>query len=169
MTNAIAKETGKSWWMWVPVGLLLASTLGVGSLAMIAIRDPNFALEPNYYDKALHWDKTQAQAADNQRLGYRVEVAPRIAADAQGNATLSVRVADANGSAALGATVRATAFANAFAQDIRSLDLQPTGQGTYSAKLRAGHLGLWEFRLVVSSGSDQITSTLRSDVVRGAG
>lgn len=169
MNDAIAKDSGKSWWMWVPVGLLVASTVGVGSLAMIAIRDPNFALESNYYDRALHWDQIQAQAADNQRLGYRIEVAPRITADAHGNATLSVRVVDASGTATNGAMVRGTAFPNAFAGDVRVLDLQPSGPGTYSAPLTTPHLGLWEFRLVVKSGSDQITSTLRSDVVRGAG
>ncbi len=169
MISVTEEKAGKSWWMWVPVGLLLASTVGVGSLAMIAIRDPNFALESDYYDKALHWDRTQAQAADNRRLGYRVEVASRITADAQGNATLSVRIVDASGSAASGAIVRGTAFANAFASEVRTLDLQPAGPGIYSTPLNAQHFGLWEFRLVVKSGSDQVTSTLRSDVLRGAG
>jgi len=169
MTDAIENESGSSWWMWVPVGLLVASTVGVGSLALIAVRDPNFALESNYYEKALHWDRTQGQAADNQRLAYRVEVAPRINADAHGNATISVRIVDAGGRAAEGATVRGTAFANAFARDVTSLDLKPAGRGTYSATLNAKHLGLWEFRLIVQSGRDRITSTLRSDVVRGPG
>ena len=156
-------------WVWVPVGLLVASTLGVGSLAMIAVQDPNFALEPKYYEKALHWDRTQAQAADNERLRYRVELVSEIAADERGNATLRVRITDANGREVDHATVRATAFANAFAGQQTMLEFQQTEPGLYSAQLNARHLGLWEFRLVVTQGGDRVTSTLRSDVLRSAG
>jgi len=158
-----------SHWVWVPVGLLAASTLGVGSLAMIAVRDPNFSLEPNYYDKALHWDRTQAQAADNQRLSYRVELAPVIAVDARGIAALRVRITDANGRNVNQATVHATAFANAFAAEQTTLEFEQTEPGLYTAQLTARHLGLWEFRLLVIQGGDRVTSTLRSDVLRSAG
>ena len=168
MTSAENSDKG-SFWVWVPVALLAASTLGVGSLAMIAVRDPNFALEPNYYDRALHWDRTQAQAADNQRLAYRIELVPGIAADALGNATLRVRVSDANGRDAKDATVRATAFANAYAAEQTALDFQRMEPGMYAARLTARHLGLWEFRLVVTQGSDRVTRTLRGDVLRSAG
>ena len=169
MMNTAENVAKGSYWAWVPVGLLVASTLGVGSLAMIAVHDPNFALEPNYYDKALHWDRTQAQAADNQRLGYRIELVPGIAVDAQGSATLRVRIVDANGRDANDATVRATAFANAFAADATMLDLQRAESGVYAAPLKARHLGLWEFRLVVTQGRDRVTSTLRTNVARSAG
>ena len=169
MSNATEDVSKKSYWAWVPVGLLVASTLGVGSLAVIAVRDPNFALEPNYYDKALHWDRAQEQAADNRRLAYRIELVPGIAVDASGNATLRVRVADASGRAANDATVRAIAFANAFAGERSTLELQRTESGLYSAPLVARHLGLWEFRVIVTQGADHVTSTLRGDLVPGRG
>jgi len=159
----------RSLWVWVPVGLLAASTLGVGSLAMIAVRDPNFSLEPNYYEKALHWDRTQAQAADNERLRYRIELVSAIAVDARGVGTLRVRISDESGRDVDQATVRATAFANAFAAEQTVLEFQRTEPGLYSAELTARHLGLWEFRLLVVQGGDRVTSTLRSDVLRGAG
>ncbi|MEO6598536.1 MAG: FixH family protein [Polyangiaceae bacterium] len=168
MTKAV-ENVGKGYWAWVPVGLLTASTLGVGSLAVIAVHDPNFALEPNYYDNALHWDRSQAQAAENQRLGYRITLVSKIAADARGNAKLRVRISDADGREANDATVHATAFANAYAGEATALELQRTEPGIYAAPLNAQHLGLWEFRLVVTQGRDRVTSTLRSDVVRGAG
>ena len=169
MTKASEDVTKKSYWAWVPVGLLVASTLGVGSLAVIAARDPNFALEPNYYDKALHWERMQEQAVLNRRLAYRIELVPGIAVDARGNATLLVRVADASGRAANEATVRAIAFANAFASERSTLELQRTESGLYSAPLIAPRLGLWEFRVIVTQGADHVTSTLRGDVVRGRG
>ncbi|MES1174560.1 MAG: FixH family protein [Myxococcales bacterium] len=169
MMNVVESSDKGSRWVWMPVGLLLASTLGVGSLAMIAVHDPSFALEPNYYEQALHWDRTQAQAADNQRLAYQIELVPGIAVDARGNATVRVRIADASGHEPNAATVRATAFANAYAGQRAPLDFLRVGPGLYSASLSAPRLGLWEFRFVVTQGSDRITSTLRSDIVRGAG
>jgi nitrogen fixation protein FixH len=165
MTNVTEVGAKGSRWVWVPVGLLAASTLGVGSLAMIAVNDPSFALEPNYYDKALHWDRTQAQAADNQRLGYAIELVPGTAIDATGNASVRVRVVDASGRDANDAVVSGTAFANAYAGEATPLTFQRIESGVYAAR----HLGLWEFRLIVNQGSARVTSTLRGDVVRGAG
>ena len=36
-------------WPWVPAGLLGAMLIGLGTMATIAIRDPGFALERDYY------------------------------------------------------------------------------------------------------------------------
>ncbi|MEO7037521.1 MAG: FixH family protein [Polyangiaceae bacterium] len=167
MTRARTSESGNSRWALVPVALLLASTLGVGSMALIAIRDPNFATEPDYYNKALHWDQTQAQAAENQRLGYVVELEPRVVVDAAGRATLQLKLQDATRAPVRGAVVTAVAFANAFSGDVSALAFRELAPGVYVAQLAARHLGLWEFRVTATSGKDHITQTLRRDVVRG--
>lgn len=169
MTDDTEVEANGSRWVWVPVGLLVASTLGVGSLAAIAVHDPSFALEPNYYDKALHWDLTQAQAADNQRLGYAIRLDRGMTLDAAGKASVRVRIVDASGRDANDAIVSGLAFANAYAGDSTPLVFERVESGVYAATWRARHLGLWELRLIVDRGSARVTSTLRGDVVRGAG
>ena len=169
MSNATEVEAKGSGWAWVPVGLLVASTLGVGSMALVAVHDPSFALEPNYYDKALHWDRAQAQAADNQRHGYTIELVQGIAVDQAGNARVRVRIADASGLDANDAIVSGTAFANAYASETTPLTFVRAESGVYAATVRARHLGLWEFRLIVDRGNARVTSTLRGDVVRGSG
>src|SRR5664279_2445016 len=141
MTIASKSESGNSRWALVPVALLLASTLGVGSMAFIAIRDPNFATEPDYYNKALHWDQTQAQAAENQRLGYLVELEPRVVVDAAGRATLQLKLQDATRAPVHGAVVKAVAFANAFSNDLNALEFNELAPGVYAAPLTARHLG----------------------------
>jgi len=168
MTVAPVTSTGNSRWALMPVALLLASTLGVGSLALIAMHDPNFALEPDYYKKALHWDQTQAQAGENRRLGYHVAAEPRVVLDAANQAALFFTLTDANGNPVSGATVHADAFANAFSGEINALTLEERAPGVYAVTLTARHVGLWEFRLVVQSGSERFTTTVRRDLVRGA-
>lgn len=168
MTVATATNTGHSRWALMPVALLLASTLGVGSLALIAMHDPNFAIEPDYYKKALHWDQTQAQAAENKRLGYHVAAEPRVVLDAANQAALFFTLTDANGKPVSGATVHADAFANAFSSEINSLTLEERAPGVYAMTITARHVGLWEFRLVVQNGSDRFTTAVRRDLVRGA-
>ncbi|MEO8900055.1 MAG: FixH family protein [Polyangiaceae bacterium] len=167
MTTASPSERGSARWALVPVALLVASTLGVGSMAVIAIRDPHFATEPDYYNKALHWDQTQAQAAENQRLGYVVELEPRVVVDAAGRAMLQLGLQDATRAPVRGAVVKAVAFANAFSGDLSALEFRELAPGVYAAPLTARHLGLWEFRVTATSGTEHITQTLRRDVVRG--
>src|SRR5450432_1832313 len=91
------KKRGSARWALVPVVLLASSFFGVGGMALVAIRDPNFALEPDYYQKALHWDQVQAQAANNQRLGYTFSAPPSVALDRHGNASLEVKISTRNG------------------------------------------------------------------------
>ena len=59
-------------WQWpVAVGALLA--LGVGAnvvLMLVARSNPSFAVESEYYDKALAWDDRQRQQTHNAELGW---------------------------------------------------------------------------------------------------
>jgi hypothetical protein len=57
-------------WPMIVVGMLVAhASLWVGAV-FIARSNATFAVEPDYYQKALHWDETAAQAAENRRLGW---------------------------------------------------------------------------------------------------
>ena len=69
MTKTSVAAGSGTFWAWVPATLLGAMLLGLGTMAYIAIDDPSFALEPNYYDKAVHWDRSQAEARSSQALG----------------------------------------------------------------------------------------------------
>ena len=42
------------------------------AFVVITSRDASFAVEPNYYAKALAWDQTMAQQARNEALGWSV-------------------------------------------------------------------------------------------------
>ena len=148
-------------WPLVPVGILGAALLGLGVMASIAGRDPGFALEPNYYGKAVHWEEEQAQRAENSRLGYELVVS------AEG-ATVVVRGTDADGMALAGADVRAEAFANAHASDVRQLAFTERAPGQYEAKLPSRRSGLWEFRFVAQHAGHRFTQVARVDLKSGS-
>jgi nitrogen fixation protein FixH len=154
-------------WALVPVGLLASSTLGVVWMAAIATRDPNFALERDYYQKAIHWDQTQAQAASNQRLGYQFVLPPRVTLDKLGKGSLELKIFDRSGQPLAGARVTAEAFPNAYSDDISRLSFSERAPGIYTAPITAQHGGLWEFRISLDSGSERATANLRCDLTRG--
>jgi nitrogen fixation protein FixH len=148
-------------WALVPVGLLVASVVGVGSMAVIATRDPGFSLERDYYSRAVHWDREQDQRQENQRLGYQLTL------ESSDPAALIVRLHDRNGEELRGASVHAEAFANARAANVRQLAFTEGADGTYRARLDAPRPGLWEFRFRVDNAALHFTEVVRVDVSAG--
>ncbi len=154
-------------WALVPVALLLSSALGVGSMAIVAARDPHFATEPDYYQKAIRWGQTQAQAATNQRLGYVVKAPASLRFDVQGHATLELTLSDRLGQPVTGARLVGDAFANAYSGKFVCLVFEEQSPGLYRAKLSVIHRGQWVFKLVGNSGSERFTADFRADLLPG--
>jgi nitrogen fixation protein FixH len=148
-------------WALVPVILLVASVTGLGTMASIAVRDPGFALEKNYYERAVHWDREQADRAASSRLGYRIALTVEPGAGAP---ELVVRIVDRQGAAIRRAFVSAEAFANARAGERRSVAFTEQADGTYRAALERPRPGLWELRLSALDGDARFTETVRIDV-----
>lgn len=161
-TNSEAKaETAGHWWAFVPVGLLGASLIGLGTLVSIAVRDPGFALEKNYYERAVHWDREREQAATNERLGYGVALELHEATD---GVELELHLTDRGGVALPGARVTIEAFANARSGERRVLHLVAGTDGRYRASLGPARQGLWEFRVEVLAEGERFTRVVRADV-----
>ena len=63
----------KGWyWPVAIVGLLVSGAAANIGFMIVANRDATFAVEPDYYRKAVDWDHTMAQEARNAELGWRV-------------------------------------------------------------------------------------------------
>jgi hypothetical protein len=138
-------------------------------MAIIAVRDPHFATEPDYYQKAIRWDQTQAQAATNQRLGYAIKVPASLSLDPQGRTLLELSLSDGLGRRVHGAQLVGQAFANAYSGELVSLVFNEQSAGVYVAKLDVRHTGLWIFRIAGQSGADHFTADARVDLTRGRG
>ena len=151
--------------MW-PVGIVavLATTMAANFWVLyVAGHDPSFAIEKDYYRKAVQWDSTMAQARANATLGWRVEpaVSP-IAPD--GAARVVVRLRDAQGAPLAGARVRVAALHNARAGHVLEGALAPAGGEGYAITLPLARHGQWELRFDVTRGGQHFTAVERVDV-----
>ncbi len=163
--NQARRTTGRGlFWAFVPAALLAASLIGVGTMCSIATRDPGFALETNYYERAVHWDGEQAQLAENARLGYHLDV---TSTPVTGGVELVVRVLDRENVALRHASVRAEAFANARAAARRNLVLTERADGSYVTMLAAPRPGLWEVRVRVEHDHERFTAAVRTELTPG--
>ncbi len=148
-------------WALFPVGLLgiLVSVQAV--LFSLSRNDPSFAVEPEYYQKAVSWDKQVEQRAHNARLGWQpaVEFTTKDGAPA-----LQVTLTDATGAPVADAAVGAIAFPNARASAIQTPPFRQTTAGTYVAPLNVVIPGAWEVRLTASHADSTFTHTARLDV-----
>jgi hypothetical protein len=155
----------QSLWAYVPALLLGCMFVGLGSMAYVAIHDPHFALEPNYYDKAVHWDAAQAEERASRELGLVLELA-KLEIAPTGNAPLLVKLTAASGQELHG-QLTLEAFPNAFAGQIEHITLHETAPGTYTGALTKPLPGLWELRFVLTQGGQRCRETLRRDVTKG--
>ena len=152
-------------WYWpvAIVGLLVGGAAANIAFMIVANRDATFAVEPDYYRKAVDWDRTMAQEARNVELGWQVSA--RLEPVDGGRARLVARVADRDGRPMTGAAVVVEAFPSARARDIASFTLAPAGpDGTYAVMLTRARPGLWELRLRVTRGDQVFTRTLSQDL-----
>lgn len=166
--NAQRKKGGWKRHYWaLPVGLLVAMTAGEIYMVTIAVEDPGFAVEKDYYKKAVHWDSHMAQSAENQRLGWKLALETRPAKG--GHVRLLVHIKDGRGHPVRGANVRVETFFNARASHILTADLSDAGDGSYQSALPMRQRGLWEFRFTATHGGARFTDVVRRDVDPGGG
>lgn len=159
-------ERARGWhWPLIIIALLVGGAGANIGLMLVAAGDASFAVEPDYYQKALHWDETMAQEARNRALGWSVTVAfgdtPR-----PGQITLAAQVNDRAGDAVQGARVAVEAFHSARANRVLTATLSPESAGRYAATLPLDRPGLWELRLRVERGDQVFTQTLVQDLAR---
>ena len=146
-------------WALAPALILGAGLAGLGVMTALAIDDPSFALEPNYYQKAVDLDDEKRQQAQNRELGWELELGPAEITDQTG-VDLAVTLTSAEGPLD-DAAVQVRAFHNARAADVHELALEAVGEGVYRARLADVRPGLWEFRFVVERHGVRFTDVQR--------
>lgn len=159
-------KAGMGW----PIGIIaiLGASVAANIVMMrIANNDPSFAVEPDYYRKAVFYDSTMAQTHRNLDLGWNVQTS----ADSivQGKPTrLRVVLRDERARPVLGAVVQATVLFNARANDLTTATLTDEGTGVYSATLPINAPGVWEVRVNATRDTSHFTSSTRLTAVRSA-
>jgi len=151
-----------AWW---PIGIttVLATTVAANLWVMrIANDDPSFAIEPDYYQKAITWDSTLAQARQDSILGWRLKPTLEIVA-ATGKTRITAILTDSLGTPISGAMVKLSALPVARAGQVHETTLTAAGAGEYTGQLDAQRQGRWELRFDVRAGSTRFTEVARVD------
>jgi hypothetical protein len=151
-------------WALLPIALLGTMISGLLFMLHVAVDDPHFALEPQYYEQALRWDQSRAQLATNERLAWQALWQVERVAAQPGAVNLRLRLTANDGEPLRHAAARIVAFHNAFAADRRTAQLAEGADGSYLATLEGVRAGLWEVRLEVQRGPDDFTHTQRLEL-----
>ncbi len=125
----------------------------------LATSNPSYAVEDDYYQKALAWNAKRAQDRRNLKLGWTLTYEVEPATTAGDQAALSVVLTDTDGSPVDGALLELEAFHNARADDVLRARLDGHGDGRYSTSLPMTRRGVWEVRFVAERGEDRFTHT----------
>ncbi len=150
-------------WAWIVVGLLGVQMAGVVMMMRIAKDDAGFAVEPDYYEKAVRWDETARARASAERLGWGAEATLGPVIGRGGERELRV-VVNAAGTGLTGATVRAEVFPHARSGQRSRVELVELEGGEYAARVAAVRGGLWEVRLEVmkDGAAAQVSTTVEA-------
>jgi len=146
-------------WPWIIAGALALHVVGSLVMVFVATSNPSYAVEEDYYQKALHWNDKRAQDRANEELGWILDIEAHPAATPAGEPTLEVRLTDAGGEPVDGAVMTVETFHNTRADDILSDRLDPVGEGVYRTTLPMRHNGRWELRFTVDHGQNHFTHT----------
>lgn len=144
----------------------LVAVLAITVVANVAIywtanHDTSFAVEPDYYQRAIDWDSTMAREQRSTALGWSAEV--RLAPPDAGEATLSVTLAARGGAPLDSADVRAALSHNAHGADVFQVRLLPSGPGRYAARVPSAAQGLWRVDLAATLGNDVFVERVTVD------
>jgi hypothetical protein len=148
----------KNFWPIAIVTLLVACVAANVALFVVASSDPSFAVEPNYYQKAIEWDQTQRRVAASRELGWQVDV--RAVRD-----QVEVSLHDRAGRPLSGASLEIESFHNARSADRRGWQFPATDAfGLTRANVGALRPGLWELRITAQHHGQQYQATLQQDL-----
>lgn len=157
-------KRGLHWPVAMALILVLTVLLNI-RVAMLASADPSFAIEKDYYARALDWDNTAAVADASERL--RWTLLPTLEPFTEsGGALLRVALADSMGKPIVDADVDVAAFFNARASEVHDVKLLPDSAGGYSARLPVAYSGSWELRFRVRAGAVEFRSISRVTATR---
>jgi len=147
-------------WPVMVVGLLGLNVAVVSVTLVLATRDPSFAVEPDYYDKAVAWDETARRREASRALGWIAAVEAPAEEVAPGRREIVLTLRDAAGAPVAGAQAGAVVFHNARAADREAVTLIETEPGVYRGRTRLRMAGRWIVALEVVRGGEVFVEEL---------
>lgn len=138
-------------WPAIIVSLLLMNASIVAVTVCYATSDRSVVTEPDYYAKAIDFDRVIRQRETSTRLGWSALPSLRAARDGR-TMELVITLADRSGQPLAGSSVSAIAFPNTGSGQRQALILTAAGSasGTYAAPIRIDRSGVWNIRITAT-------------------
>ena len=149
-----------------PIGITVTLTVFVIAnllLMRIAGADPSFAVEPDYYRKAVTFDSTMDAERASVALGW---TASSVLSPNDAGAMLTVTLVDGHGAPVSDATVTISARFVARANDVLTASLNEVAPGRYSATIGARHAGQWEIRVNATRNTEHFFASTRAEATK---
>lgn len=143
------RRRGLPRWAWIAVALLVTHTSAMIAAVVIAVEDPSFTTVPDYYQRAVDWDSTQARRAASGALGWESTVTASALGD-----RLVVVLTDREGRSVTGAVGAVSAYHHAATKEIRTVPFEERGDGVYFATLDVGRVGAWQVTVEAERGDE---------------
>jgi hypothetical protein len=162
-TGPLRRRPSSGRWPMIVVALLAGHVLLMAIACAIAVRDKTFAVVPDYYGKALEWDRQKAAKFASAKLGWHVEVQAGKRVDPQGRRAVSFVLTDSTGRSIEGASLDATYFHHAHADQVQHVNLTPDSNDPrrFTVHLPMAFEGNWEFHFFVNArGQTFVSSTV---------
>jgi nitrogen fixation protein FixH len=151
-------------WPILLTSLISIHIVSVVVMVIVATHDSSFAIEPDWYQKGLHYEQTAQQQRENNRLGWSVQIEIGEPLSGTNRRNVSCTVLDRAGKPVEHAAVDLVAFAHLRASNRASSVLLPHGGGEYRGVLAFEDPGVWEFRLVITRGAETFTHIVKREI-----
>jgi hypothetical protein len=153
-------------WPLAIIALLLMSVGASMSALYFANADGGAQIVDGYYEKAANWDAHMQQEADNEKLGWLVDLELTPVAGQTHSYVLDVSAASKTGIPLerLEVSVRASRPQHSRSLAESTLEPVPDQLGVYGSRLVLETAGLWDFEIVLQESTNQFITTLRKEL-----
>jgi nitrogen fixation protein FixH len=150
----------KASWRWpaAVIGLIGGNMLLVAVTVYFATSDPSAAVESNYYQKAVEWDRQARQRAESEKLGWTMTVTRRDGDQVE------FALRDREGGPVTGAVLGGLAFAEARAGKRLPVAASEAEPGRYVASVGFTRGGLWRFDVEARRGAERFIASVQIEL-----
>lgn len=150
------RATHRGWrWPAMVVGLFVVQSVFMGVAIYLAHSNPSVAIEPEYYDKALHWDESAARHRVAVERGWSAVLDVGEASGLPATRPLRLLVTGEDAMPIPGLRVRFETFHHAASASRIFAEAAYDG-GAFVAEIPMLREGLWEVRAFASEGNAEL-------------
>jgi hypothetical protein len=149
-------------WKWplIVIGLLLGHISIMVTAVVLATTDKSFAVLPDYYQKAVNWDRSQAALRASEKLGWQVILVPSPEVDPTGHRTISLTLTDSANRPIANADVEVTAYHQARANEVIQTTFHTDSAGQASQVVTMRREGFYQINIIVHAETQRFVTAI---------